>query len=639
LAGLGAAGAASWVRGLAATGVSSAVWLGAPRVADAAGKVSIALEIDETEVAVGDVVTLRVEVTLVDDGSGLDVSMPILPASDALVISKRGSGVSRSMSWANGVSSSTTTASHTYVIEPLAPGRYELDVTVELGGESYHAESVPVLTVTGEAVVSPVRRDSRSKPSSSKSDVVVWPFVDRTRVYVGQPLVYELEIWERVDARISVEQLPTFEDFFARDLPQGRERIDRIGTVPYRVHPLVRRLLVPQRAGRLAVGAPSVSIDDADPFLLLRRRKRGGPKRAKGDAVEVEVLPLPAEGQPASFPSGNVGVFTLVASVDKTALAVGEALTLTLVTEGSGDLSLGTPPPLPSVDGLRFYEPKHTIAQDVKEGDLVGTRTTTVLVLTRRPGELEIPAIELPYFDPIAGAYRVAKSQALKLEVTGDGDAIRELDDAASARATDEGGASEGTLAALLATRPVSWQPRRRASLGVGEVLMGAGAIATLSMALFGGAALALTLRESDEQRAARKAARATQARRRLVRDAARAGRVEHDALASLLHERARARLGPSAEGQTRARLAAALRTAGVTDALVVRWSSLLERCDAARFTGAAQEAAAAKQLVDEALEILDDVGWGGSTPAGAAPRSRGRPASASRTDTRGRGS
>jgi hypothetical protein len=559
-------------------------------------------------------VTLRVEVVIEDDGSGLDVSTPVLPSSDALVITKRGSGVSRSMSWVNGVSSSTTTANYTYVIEAQAPGKYELDVTVELGGETYHAESVPTLTVTGEAVVSPVKRDARTKPKSSKSDVVVWPFVDRSQVYVGQPLVYELEIWERVDARISVEQLPTFEDFFARDMPQGRERIDRIGDVPFRVHPLVRRLLVPQRAGKLAVGAPSVSVDDADPFLLLRKRKRGGPKRVKGDAVEVEVLPLPAEGQPAAFPSGNVGVFTLTASIDKTTLAVGEAFTLTLVTEGSGDLSLGTPPSLPTVEGLRFYEPKHVVTQDVKEGELVGTRTTTVLVVTRSQGTIEIPTIELPYFDPIEGSYRVAKSEALSISVTGAVDPAASEAVAASESEKGAGDPEDGTLAPLLLTRPVPWRPRGTALLALPRVLAGASSLAAASVLLFGGTALARTMRETDETRAARETVRATQARRRLVLDGARSGRVEHEALSLLLHERARARLGASAEGQTRARLAAALRTAGVDEALVVRWSNLLEQCDAARFAGADRGSGSAKQFVDEAFTILDDPRWSAAT-------------------------
>ena len=75
-------------------------------------------------------------------------------------------------------------------------------------------------------------------------------------------------------------------------------------------------------------------------------------------------------------------------------------------------------PALPRLDGWKSYEPKVTVNLD--PGEVVsGTKTVEYLLLPERPGTTMIPSFELAYFDPATKAYAVAKSDPLRIEVTG----------------------------------------------------------------------------------------------------------------------------------------------------------------------------------------------------------------------------
>src|SRR4030095_6320189 len=88
------------------------------------------------------------------------------------------------------------------------------------------------------------------------------------------------------------------------------------------------------------------------------------PRRLKSDPLVIEAvaLPPPKEGQPAGFPSSNVGHYTLDVAVDRAAVAVGDAVTLTMTVRGTGNLRNVVMPALPTLEGWKGYEPKANVA-------------------------------------------------------------------------------------------------------------------------------------------------------------------------------------------------------------------------------------------------------------------------------------
>src|SRR4029079_19190381 len=86
------------------------------------------------------------------------------------------------------------------------------------------------------------------------------------------------------------------------------------------------------------------------------------PRRLKSEPLTIEAVALPREGQPSGFATGNVGHFPMEVAVDRTSVAVGDAVTLTLTVRGSGNLRNVVLPALPTLPGWKGYEPKTSVA-------------------------------------------------------------------------------------------------------------------------------------------------------------------------------------------------------------------------------------------------------------------------------------
>src|SRR5262249_22325842 len=98
-------------------------------------------------------------------------------------------------------------------------------------------------------------------------------------------------------------------------------------------------------------------------------------------------------------------------------------VTLRLVLTGQGNLRNLKLRRLAKVEGLKIYEPK--IVDRVDAGNIVqGTKTYEYLVVPQRGGEVWIPSFELVYFDPYEKKYETARSERVRLAVTGDASGV-----------------------------------------------------------------------------------------------------------------------------------------------------------------------------------------------------------------------
>ena len=149
---------------------------------------------------------------------------------------------------------------------------------------------------------------------------------------------------------------------------------------------------------------------------LFRRIGPTKPISASASAVNIDVLPLPTEGQPKSF-QGAVGSFTIDASAKPSSVSVGDPITLTLtMTDRSGSRNLETvqPPKLdiPSIQS-DFRMPTAPLAGSVKGN----TKTFTQTLRPTRAGVDKIPPIEFSWFDTVAGEYRSASTMPIEIKV------------------------------------------------------------------------------------------------------------------------------------------------------------------------------------------------------------------------------
>ena len=356
----------------------------------------------------------------------------------------------------------------------------------------------------------------------------------------------------------------------------------------YRVRPGIIRALFPQRAGTLSIGSAEVVVG--------RRRVE------KSAEIEIEVVPLPAEGQPKNFPPNNVGAFTIAAAVDRDDVQPGEPFTLTVTIEGKGNIDVLDPGAWPKIPGVRRYDPK-TSAE--RHGGMVvgGVRTWEFLLIPERSGTLTIPAHELSYFDPAEGRYKVAKSEPVSVLVGGDPNAIIEDE-------PEEVGDVVG-VADPLAPVIVGELPRRlpRARwLTEDRWMYGMGLVPLLALLGLGGGMLWRRFGPDDAARA-----RAVTRRRRRERvdeanAALQSGDGFHGVVAKLLQEVALERAGPDGVGLPRPDLLRLLDRRGVEGAHRKRLETLLERCDVARFANEKGSAEERQSLLDDAMALMRDL-------------------------------
>lgn len=584
---------------------AGALALALPRIAHAAG-LTAELRVSATSLKVGDSLDLELEVTRAGGGPVPDPELPAGLADAFEVVSSFSSGSGFQLSFGRGATSRTSHSSIAVSAIALKPGTHKLSFTVDDGGTKVTSNVVEVV-VEGEAAAATATAAAPTigKPTEARGDVFVWSATSKAKAYVGEQIEYRLDVYERsLLSSVTLRTPPNFADFYTYDLPEGEAVVEEVAGVPYRVRPGMRRALFPQKAGTLVIGSPEITIG--------RRRRDRGP------AVSVEVAPLPAKGQPPGFSPNNVGNFTIAAKVDRASVEVGQPFTWTVEIAGEGNVALVDPGAWPEFAGARRYEPKIESEMNA-QARVTGRRTYAFLVIPETPGPLQIPALTLNFFDPVAERYAVARTEPLTVEVTGTAIAPTPGPEAAapSAEDADDDAALQPILDAPTLPRdpvPSPWLTPSR---------WGWAMVALPTLAASAWTASALWRRYGPDDAAKRRTAQ--QRRRRDRLEAARAsvdtGEGFHAALATLLHDLAVGRVGPQGVGLPRPELMRLVEASGTPPAELRRLEGLLERCDAARFAAQRGTVDERRDMLEDAVALLDSSSLGREASAKAGGR------------------
>lgn len=587
-----------------------AIALALPRravAAPAAGGLELDVQLERTRVSVGEGVRYVIEIA--QEGRGGRVPEPELPDFTEMGISLKGPMTSQgqSTSWINGQVTRRTTVSYAYYLIPTKPGKFKLPVHVKVNGAKVRAPRIPVLEVIGAAMPEEaVAPSETARPQEAPSDLFLWLRVDKPSPYVGEQVIYAIELYESIGRRvdISLNEPPGFQDFWTEELNVTPTRAEVIDGRRFHVHTIFRRALFPQRAGELMIGRPQADVGVvADLFRPVQRLRR-----VVGQALKLQVRPLPGAGRPPGFSPNNVGNFKIAAEVDRAQVKQGEPLTLTVTISGTGNINAIDPGEWPALPGMRRYDPKVEVA--TYEGERVGgERRYEFLVIPEQAGALELPAHRFSFFDPATERYETVSTRPIKLEVTADPNAPQPTGMGDAATPTPEAAAGDGDLFApplTPASAPRVGASRRDPRRAFRRWLYGMLGVPAAFATVSGGRALWRRFGPDDAAREA--AARA--ARRRALTTQAEAAVSSGDgfygAISQLLQGAAVERAGPKGHGLPRRQLLALLRERGVPEDVVSQLGALLDRCDAARFGAAGGERPQDRQAVlDEALALV----------------------------------
>jgi hypothetical protein len=565
------------------TFAASAGLLALARPVHAAPGLRAELVVDREKLRVGEELQMELVVTRTGSGSVPDPSLPTALA-DAFEVVSQFSSTSASTRFGTGGASRSVSVTVSIGAVALRPGKHELVFTTDDGGTEVKSNAVTVV-VEGEALKSEETAVATTgKPTESLGEVFLWASTDKSKAYVGEQISYALDVYERRQLiSVTLRTPPSFPDFHTYDLPEGETTVEVVQGMVHRVRPGMRRALFPQKAGTLTIGAAEIAIG---------RRRRG-----KSPTLAIEVLPLPAEGQPKGFAATNVGQFELTAEVDKTNAEVGKPFTWTVTLSGTGNLSLVDPGKWPELKGARRYDPK--IETDMRAVAVVGgTKTWSFLVIPEQPGTLVVPAHVLHYFDPQLGRYATTETQAVEVQV--DGTAIASSNEPIEASADDRERFAPFVTDATVPRDRVRdrWLTPRRWLWGMLAVPAIAGSV------WVGGTAWA---RLGPDELRRREAAERQRQRQRIdaARQAIENGDGFHGQLATLLHDQAVLATDGEGVGLARPELLRMLARRAVVADDVRRLEALLDACDAGRFAAQRGTAAERHALFDEAVALL----------------------------------
>lgn len=389
--------------------------------------VSVVTQLGERRIYLGDKQLLRFVVT-----GSRDVVPPNLPSTSECEVQYAGvfDQSSSTTIIINGRMSqqSSVQLAFQYQLSPNQVGIVKIpSLTFQIDSKAYQTD--------------PVEFEVIAVPTSPDSSLTL--VCDRSRVYVGEPVPVTM-MW-RFAGDVQRAQFESPNVTLAEFLPgpdpappgaynadprfvrlkfgsfEHNARISEVLVDAKRLREVRMDLvLVPSRAGELEVPPVRVLFD----AVVGRRAPRPMEfsfgevpvterQLALAEPLKLHVLELPVAGRPPHF-SGLIGSFSLSAALAQTQASVGEPIDLRVTVSGTHPLSRVPPLDLTSQPIARdFRVPRDPVLSTQARSSVVFDAS----IRSRRPGSIVVPPIELNYFDSAAGAYKVAASSPLTINV------------------------------------------------------------------------------------------------------------------------------------------------------------------------------------------------------------------------------
>lgn len=323
----------------------------------------------------------------------------------ASVLGKRSQGLSISTIVINGKFTTTKEQAIVYELQAERVGQvYLRNIKVEMGGKS-----IPVSEVRVNVLSEPRRiPDAFMEAEASK-----------TKVYIGEGLDvnYFLYFKSSISAN-DVKEFPKLNKFIKRfhHVNSPVETVQYKGQVLKRILAYSARLY-PEKVGKAVLDPMKISVQ------ILENEYGGfgfGSQRFKNKdlaspTIDVEILPLPTEGVPASF-TGLVGEHEFSLNAPKSKYVINEPIELKLEVKGKGALENLDAPVIYSDNNLEQFDTKSEVTET---GPQSAKKVFEYTLLARGPVNIQQRELAFAYFEPANGKYIEKKITIPALNVSG----------------------------------------------------------------------------------------------------------------------------------------------------------------------------------------------------------------------------
>lgn len=332
-----------------------------------------------------------------------------------------GPNQSVSNSWVNGVRSFSK--SYTYFLTPTRKGKITIaQATIEIDGEVY--KTTPIQVEVTQAVNNPNSPQARANAIADENLHLVAE-ISKRDPYLNEAItvIYKLYFSSEISvSNVNEVEMPKYSDFWSHLIPIPKLEIKRgqYKGQPYNYVTWRKTVLYPQKTGKLVIAPLTLNVSVDVPTnrrdFFGNRVYQKTPKIITAGKRTLEVRPLPQAGRPADF-DGAVGDFDLNVKFNKTALKSSESFQAAIKVSGRGNLKLFSLPKLSAPSSLEVYEPEHK--ENVKTNllGMQGSIEDTYTIVPQYQGKYPIPSVSFSYFDPVKELYVSLKSEEQLIDV------------------------------------------------------------------------------------------------------------------------------------------------------------------------------------------------------------------------------
>lgn len=353
--------------------------------------------VDRTVIPVGESFTVSVEIEGEDLSEVGEPKAPDIPGIDVLGSSR---SHSTQINFVNGKLSKSTSITFDYQMIARKQGEITIpSFTLKFGDKEYSTEPINISIEKGRGS-KPISPDSEPSRQSGKKEYrkfFLESKISRSSVYPGEPVTVTHFLYSRVNlADLRIKEPPSYENAWVENL-QSPTRLNftrtRIGSITYSRALIKKDLLFPLEEKDVRIKPLTMELlTRGDIFVFSSKRQV-----ISSEPETIRVKPFP-EDRLGEFIDA-VGEFDFLIQIDTSDVRVNSPFSLKIIIEGTGNLSLLSPPPFPESRKLIPYKPESKEETNVSGGSVKGKRIFTYLINPKVSGVVQIPEIKWAYFN------------------------------------------------------------------------------------------------------------------------------------------------------------------------------------------------------------------------------------------------
>ncbi len=267
------------------------------------------------------------------------------------------------------------------------------------------------------------QKQQQVQKTSLKDNIFMRVSLNKTRAYVGEPVIATFKIYTRVGVAQAVPtELPKFNGFWQEEIEikNQKQYTESVNGIQFTVAEIKQTILYPQRAGILFIEPYKLDAivqqqnAPRNIFEQMFGSYQNVPITVQSQQQKVQVLSLPKA--PVDF-NGFSGKLSLASTISAKKVKTNDAVTIKLVLSGSGNFSLLESPKLDIPSDIESYDPKVEEKINRSINGVSGVKIMEYLIIPRVEGNFEIPGKTISYFDYQTKSYKQLSIPSFPLQV------------------------------------------------------------------------------------------------------------------------------------------------------------------------------------------------------------------------------